>query len=89
MAGCICATPPSQTKNDTDLKFGTHTPLDHTRRSNRQKPGVGVFLEANANGPTAGLLAKALTKKPCAYKNECIICAPHVNSVKNEHCYQN
>ena len=24
----ICVTPPGQTKNDTDLKFGTHTPLD-------------------------------------------------------------
>ena len=25
---CICVTPPGQTKNDTDLKFGTHTPID-------------------------------------------------------------
>ena len=25
----ICVTPPGQTENDTDLKFGTHTPLDH------------------------------------------------------------
>ena len=23
---CICVTPPGQTKNDTDLKFGTHWP---------------------------------------------------------------
>ena len=26
---CNCVMPPGQTKNDTDLKFGTHTPLDH------------------------------------------------------------
>ena len=28
---CVCmgVTPPDQTKNDRDLKFGTHTPLDH------------------------------------------------------------
>ena len=25
---CICVTPPAQTINDTDLKFGTHTPID-------------------------------------------------------------
>ena len=25
----LCVKPPGQTKNDTDLKFGTHTPLDH------------------------------------------------------------
>ena len=25
----MCVTPPGQTENDTDLKFGTHTPLDH------------------------------------------------------------
>ena len=25
---CICVTLPGQTKNDTDLQFGTHTPLD-------------------------------------------------------------
>ena len=25
----ICVMPPGQTKNDTDLKFGTHIPLDH------------------------------------------------------------
>ena len=25
----ICVAPPGHTKNDTDLKFGTHTPLDH------------------------------------------------------------
>ena len=25
---CNCVTPPSQTKKDTDLKFGTHTPID-------------------------------------------------------------
>ena len=25
---CNCVTPPGQTKNDTDLKFGTHTPVD-------------------------------------------------------------
>ena len=25
---CMCVTPPGQTKNDTDLKFGTHTPID-------------------------------------------------------------
>ena len=25
---CICVTPPGQMKNDTDLKFGTHTPID-------------------------------------------------------------
>ena len=24
----ICVTPPGQTKKDTDLKFGTHTPID-------------------------------------------------------------
>ena len=24
----ICVTPPGQTKNDKDLKFGTHTPID-------------------------------------------------------------
>ena len=28
MAACICVTPPGQTNNDTDLKFGTHTPID-------------------------------------------------------------
>ena len=28
MAIFICVTPPGQTKNDTDLKFGTHTPID-------------------------------------------------------------
>ena len=27
---CMCATPPGQTKNDRNRKFGTHTPLDHT-----------------------------------------------------------
>ena len=26
---CICVTCPGQTKNDTDLEFGTHTSLDH------------------------------------------------------------
>ena len=25
----MCVMPPGQTKNDIDLKFGTHTPLDH------------------------------------------------------------
>ena len=25
---CMCDTSPDQTKNDTDLKFGTHTPID-------------------------------------------------------------
>ena len=25
----VCTGPPDQMKNDTDLKFGTHTPLDH------------------------------------------------------------
>ena len=25
---CICVTPPGQTKNDTDLKFVTHSPID-------------------------------------------------------------
>ena len=25
---CICVTPPGHTNNDTDLKFGTHTPID-------------------------------------------------------------
>ena len=25
----ICFSPPDQTKNDTDLKIGTHTVLDH------------------------------------------------------------
>ena len=25
---CICVTPSGQTKNDTDLEFGTHTPVD-------------------------------------------------------------
>ena len=25
----FCVTPPGQTKNDTDLKFSIHTPLDH------------------------------------------------------------
>ena len=25
----ICVMPPGETKNDTELKFGTHTPLDH------------------------------------------------------------
>ena len=30
MCLCVgCTGPPGQTKNDTDLKFGTHTPLDH------------------------------------------------------------
>ena len=24
----ICVTPPGQAKNDTDQKFGTHTPID-------------------------------------------------------------
>ena len=24
----MCVTSPGQTKNDTDLKFGTHTPID-------------------------------------------------------------
>ena len=24
----LCVTPPGQTENDTDLKFGTHTPID-------------------------------------------------------------
>ena len=24
----MCVTPPDQTKNDTDLKFGKHTPKD-------------------------------------------------------------
>ena len=24
----ICVTPPGQTINDTELKFGTHTPID-------------------------------------------------------------
>ena len=26
---CMCVTPPDQTGNDIDLKFGTHTHLDH------------------------------------------------------------
>ena len=25
---CICVTPPGHKKNDTDLKSGTHTPID-------------------------------------------------------------
>ena len=25
----MCVMSPGQTKNDTDLRFGTHTPLDH------------------------------------------------------------
>ena len=28
MAVFICVTPPDITKNDTDLKFSTHTPID-------------------------------------------------------------
>ena len=28
---CMCVTSPGQTKNDTDLKFGTHTPIDYLK----------------------------------------------------------
>ena len=30
VSGFVCTGPPGQTKYDTGMKFGTHTPLDHT-----------------------------------------------------------
>ena len=35
----VCVTPPGRTKNDTDLKFGTHTPIDLIKKQ------VFCFLE--------------------------------------------
>ena len=29
---CMCVTPTGQTKNDTGLNFGTHTPLNHIQK---------------------------------------------------------
>ena len=36
---CMCVTPPGQTKNDTDLKFGTHTTID------LQEKGILLYMD--------------------------------------------
>ena len=34
----VCTGPPGQMKNDTDLKFGRHTPLDHILKLRKSDP---------------------------------------------------
>ena len=49
----MCVTPRGQTKNDTDLKFGTHTPIDLIKKR------AFCFFE-KITGTAAGL-----KKLPC------------------------
>ena len=42
---CIfCFKPPGQTKNETDLKFGTHTPIDLTRVFRLARNETNIFF---------------------------------------------
>ena len=41
----ICVTPPGQMKNDTDLKYGTHAPIDLILSKN------GCFVSSKKNDP--------------------------------------